>query len=244
MKKFLISIVVILLVFAGANFVLKNKDRYETKTPEALEETEEVTLLVDPALYETKTNKQLSQYFEHNEVYPQFKNVPSEFNKKVEETVLGYFSAQVPGADFPESSPEEYYPREKYEFNSSWTPMQVNESTISFLLRFWGYTGGAHGFSSLMSFNYDVKNQKEVAPRDLFPSDPNYLKTISDYARTDLRRQFGNEGNEDMILAGTEPQEENFSVFTFTPKAITFYFGQYQVAPYAMGESKVVMPRK
>ncbi|OGI90415.1 hypothetical protein A2911_01600 [Candidatus Nomurabacteria bacterium RIFCSPLOWO2_01_FULL_40_15] len=244
MKKLVISIVIILLVFVGANFVLKNKNQYETKTPEASKETKEVTFLINPALYETKTNKQSAQGVEHNEVYPQFKNVPNEFNKKIEETVLGYFSAQVPGDDYTESPPEEYSPREKYEFNSSWTPVQVNESFISFLLRFGGYTGGAHGYSSLTSFNYDVKNQKEIALRDLFPSDPNYLKTISGYARKDLRLQFGKNVEEDMLLAGTELDEINFSVFTFTGDEITFYFNQYQVAPYSMGQFTVTMPRK
>ena len=44
-----------------------------------------------------------------------------------------------------------------------------------------------------------------------------------------------------MILEGTMPEEANFSIFTFVPDAVTVYFAQYQVAPYAMGGSREIM---
>ena len=110
----------------------------------------------------------------------------------------------------------------------------------------------------LISYNYDVMNKKEVDLVDLFPNDPNYLKTISDFSRKDLTIQFKKrlevktkadlQNFQDsvmpMLTDGTTPTIDNFSVSTFTPDNITFYFNQYQVAPYAMGGSTVVMSRK
>ena len=46
-----------------------------------------------------------------------------------------------------------------------------------------------------------------------------------------------------MIEDGTQPKEENFSVFTFTPTTVTLYFGQYQVGPYVLGMPEVELSR-
>ena len=47
-----------------------------------------------------------------------------------------------------------------------------------------------------------------------------------------------------MIESGTEPKEENFSVFTFTPDKVKIYFAQYQVGPYVIGMPEVEVNRK
>ena len=103
--------------------------------------------------------------------------------------------------------------------------------------------GGAHDYHNITSFNYDVASKEEITLKDLFPNDPGYLKTISDFARKDLRSRYKNTLDDAMLSPGTEPKEENFSVFTILPGSITFYFAEYQVAPYALGELKVTMPR-
>jgi len=49
----------------------------------------------------------------------------------------------------------------------------------------------------------------------------------------------------EMINSGTEPKEENFSVFTFTrDRKVKIYFAQYQVGPYAIGMPEVEVDRK
>lgn len=256
MKKLLISFVVVLLLFSGIYLFTKNKSSYQVEDKEEKSSEEErITLLVNPALSENKTYREPTTYATFDVAYPQFEDASDEFNQKIEDLVMegvvnhardaednwkARFETKSPGEKISEF-PEE---KEKLQFYVSWTPVQVNKNFVSILLRLGGYTGGAHGYQNIASFNYDIIGEKEITLSDLFSSDPNYLKTVSEFARKDLHRQFKGGANEEMLLAGTESKIENFSVFTFLPDAITFYFAEYQVAPYAMGGSEVTMPKR
>ncbi|MEK7569452.1 MAG: DUF3298 and DUF4163 domain-containing protein [Patescibacteria group bacterium] len=246
MKTLLIAIVIILLAFAGFQFIIKNRASYEAEIPELKKQAPvEGEVLVDTTLSETKTFNAPTAFATFDVAYPTFKNASVEFNQKIEDLVMSAVAEHKKIAEDTWRAQAETggTPEEKFQFYASWTPVQVNDNYISVLLREGGYTGGAHGYEMLTSFNFDVMGEKEIVLSDLFPGDPNYLKAISEFARKELRRQLKENLNEDMLLPGTEPRDENFSVFSFTPGSLTFYFQQYQVAPYAAGQSKVTMPR-
>jgi hypothetical protein len=81
---------------------------------------------------------------------------------------------------------------------------------------------------------------------DIFSGQENYLQKISDYCVAELAKQITkNAGNTDgaWIQDGAGPVAENFSKFLINKDSITFYFEQYQVAPYAWGNFEVGMPR-
>jgi len=274
-SKFLIPVLIVIIFILILYILVRqntSKNIEEEKTTEFTEETEvvkETPKLIDESLYEEKSYTQPTQYTTFKISYPQFKNTSAGFNKKIEDLVTGGIDAQK--KDSEESWKARYETRspgdkitefpsveEKFYFNVSWKPIQVNDEFISSILTVSGYTGGAHGYENSTSFNYDVINRKEIALADLFPSDPNYLKTISTFSRKNLETQFRKSLNiktkDDeanfkdsvipMLTEGTMPTLDNFSVFTFTEDSITFYFAQYQVGPYTMGEPKVIMPRK
>lgn len=219
--------------------------------------------------YDEVREKETLSYTSYDIRYPQFNNVDPEFNKKIADVVatgkdeFTEFAVDNWKAyretSFEDGDPGEF-PSEPYPFYVKWEPARIDDSYISFVMRIGGYNGGAHGYENIVSFNYDVIGQKEVTLADLFPDDTEYLKTVSDFSRTELLRQFGalfdpanaEEGESvesvmqsltSMLDAGTEPTPENFSVFTFTDTDITLYFSQYQVAPYVYGEQQVTMPR-
>jgi len=152
----------------------------------------------------------------------------------------------------------------KLYLNMNFRVVQANDKYISVLMIIGGYSGGAHGYRNMVSFNYDLSSGKEVKLSDLFPNDKNYLKKISLFSRQDLIKQFiaveSESGAVDlktqedkdafvesmggMLNMGTEPLAENFAVFTFTPEFVELHFTEYQVAPYVMGSFSVSMPRK
>src|SRR3989338_6718945 len=119
MKKILIAVVILLLVFAGLHFVLKNRSVYEEK-PVPAEEAEEVTLLVDPALSETRTYKDSTAYAVFDVAYPAFKNASPEFNQKIEDFVMEAVRNHTQDA---EANGKIQKPEEKYQFYASWTPV-------------------------------------------------------------------------------------------------------------------------
>lgn len=241
-------------------------DRPETKKTE---ESQKEFQLIDMSLVEEKTLTAKTKYGTVTGVYPYFRNAVPSFNDHIKNSIT------IAQAEFENSAKENWQsrmdtamPGEKisqfpdegdFAFMTKVNYVQVNENYISFTIIVAGYSGGAHGYESIISFNYDVKNSKELTMADIFPNDPNYLKTVAQYSRKDLRDQFLNkikradfendgdykmtlDGIDSMLIPGTEPTVENFSVFTIEPGFINIYFTQYQVAAYVYGSQMVKMP--
>lgn len=191
--------------------------------------------------------------------YPQFPVASDAFNGAIREFVRekavahaseaesnwkARVATSLPGDATPEFPPE----GQTLDFSVRWSPEQVNDRYISFVMRYGGYTGGAHGYEEVRTFNYDIAARREMTLRDLFPNDPNYLTTIAEFSRVKLRDRLIESGGTEladassgMLEEGTQPTEENFKNFVFTDNQIIFFFGQYQVAPYAAGEQTVTM---
>jgi hypothetical protein len=124
----------------------------------------------------------------------------------------------------------------------------VNNTAVSVVFRVENYTGGAHGNRAFFALNYNMIEKKEISLADIFPGQTNYLQKISDFCIQDLIKQIkglagGIRVDEVWIRDGASPKVENFSKFLFDEKTVTFYFPPYQIAPYALGDYKVVMQR-
>lgn len=191
---------------------------------------------------------------------PQFSQTSDEFNKKISDAISADIdnfnknasvnyddNLKIYGSEFQETfvygdgSPYYY-------FNVKPTVVQSNENYVSVVVREELYAGGAHPAHNIVSYNYDVKNNEELAVTD-FSS----LQDLSNQARDILTKKFLNDANEtvlddnlkQMLYDGTDVSRlENFNTFTFTPTDLTIYFGEYQVAPYVFGEQEVTIPRR
>lgn len=266
-KKILIVFILALLIILI--FVISNhKTRVEPKTEKDVT-TKVVEGLIVPNTYETKVLNPNSAYLKFDVKYPYFKNADKDFNSKIETLIQGQIQDDIKTsqenwqARYDTQSKGENIPRvpqndaDKFYFSSDFTIVQSNSSYISFVLDYNGFNGGAHGYENKVSYNYDVKNQKNIELKDLFPNYPDYLTYLSTQSRESLKKTFATVSDNDReqataeeiktivndivtsIESGTEPKEENFSIFTFTPDKIKIYFAQYQVGPYAIGMPEV-----
>ncbi len=265
--RILTIIVFLILGFVLYKFgqtFLNNRSAENTK-----QEVKKETNLVDMSFVTEVPLITTSKYGTVSGAYPQFRNADPSFNDKIRNGIViaqsefenntkenwqARYNTRTPGdkiSEFPEPGDMTFSVKTDY--------IQVNVDTISILITIVGYSGGAHGYESLMSFNYNVKSGREIALMDLFPNDANYLTKVSDYSRKDLLAQFTqkiktdnmeNDGDfkmtmeniNSMLIPGTEPTLENFSVFTILPGFVNLYFSQYQVAAYVYGSQMVKMP--
>ncbi len=143
--------------------------------------------------------------------------------------------------------PESYaaYPRE-YSLAIGYETGLVDSKIISIVFSIYSFTGGAHGASYYATLNYNIENKKEIKLADVFAGQTDYVKKISDHCIPDLKQQISErtEGQySGWVQEGAGPKEENFSIFMIKENSIVFYFAQYQVAAYAIGDFKVEMPR-
>ncbi len=190
--------------------------------------------------------------------YPKFSQADESFNKKISDTVMADISV------FKENANDNYQARlqtggdefqkqfadsGQFTYQVTTEVIQSNNQYVSVLIRAGGFSGGAHGYENIFTFNYDVKNKKEITLADLFSNDKNYLKTISGVAQKQLVTKLTtaseqtvlDENMMSMLRDGTDPSKpENFLLFTISDdRVVTIYFSQYQVAPYVYGEQAV-----
>lgn len=107
------------------------------------------------------------------------------------------------------------------------------------------FAGAAHPNDFVEAFNYDVLQNLEIKTlEDIFESNSDYLKIISDVARQDLKEELGEDfaALEDTISSGTLPVEENFSIFTIQRNGLNIIFNSGQIGPYALGVREVKIP--
>ncbi|HLP86715.1 MAG TPA: DUF3298 domain-containing protein [Candidatus Paceibacterota bacterium] len=270
-KPFYIVLVILLLIIIVV--IYKNPKTKE----EAKINNQDVSTVneedVVAGTFETKTLNPDDAYVKIDVKYPYFKNADAGFNLRIENFLKNgieehkniskdnwqaRFETQTAGENIPKVPAKE---EEKFYFYSDYTVIQSNSTYISFVLIYGGYSGGAHGYENRVSYNYDLKNHKDVMLKDLFPNNPQYLNYISERSRESLKKAYATPSEEDkknssqedlkayfdnilsMIDIGTEPKEENFTAFTFTDEKVKIYFGQYQVGPYAIGSPEVEIKR-
>jgi len=101
--------------------------------------------------------------------------------------------------------------------------------------------GAAHPGLYSITVNYDLGQGRELALSDLFLPNSNYLEVISNYCVAELSKQpfFDVPFSE-----GAQPTPENYRNWNITPDGLMITFDEYQVAPYAAGPQKVVVPYK
>jgi hypothetical protein len=192
--------------------------------------------------------------------YPQFKKASESFNRKIGEVVeraihehkksseenwKARYGTAKEGEDLPNFPTKENL----FPLDIKSTIVRNDNRIISFVMYINEFAGGAHGQESIVTFNYDVKKRREIEFNDVMKGDRHFLKKLSTQAREILRTKLANGAevpvesiNEDMLEEGTEPKEENFTLFTLPANSlITFYFSQYQVAPYVFGSTEITL---
>ncbi len=101
------------------------------------------------------------------------------------------------------------------------------------------YTGGAHGLTNRLYYNYDMSNGKLLTETDLFTG--NYKSVLTDL----LIEHIKNDNN------GAEEDFENTywteyiipnGNFYITTESINYVFNPYEIAPYAFGITEVTIP--
>jgi hypothetical protein len=105
------------------------------------------------------------------------------------------------------------------------------------------FTGGAHGLTARSSDSWELCTGKHLSLNDFFDPNANYRQFITD----EITRQaeYNNQQNSGIYFEDYESliiksfDQHNFYL---TPQGITFYFQQYDIAPYSTGIAEFIIP--
>ncbi|MBE0697121.1 MAG: DUF3298 domain-containing protein [Anaerolineaceae bacterium] len=157
------------------------------------------------------------------------------FNKTAEEIVNEEIRGFKEGvAQLPDDTPSGEY---SSSLNISFATTNTNNGILSVLLRISFYSAGAaHPGTYSRVINYNLRDGKELALKDLFSPGSNFLDPISAACLEDLKAR-GVLSWED----GALPKADNYQVWNVTPAGLLITFDEYQVAPYAAGPQAVTV---
>ena len=201
-------------------------------------------------LISVKTISEKDGFFNIQAGYPQFTDVSASFNDKISDLIADRISlfkessennwnarkaTALPGEIIPE------VPEVPFDFIAEWKPVQINEKYLSFAIDIYYFSGGAHGTSETVTFNYDISQKKEITIEDFLGNSQESFESLSQISAQQVAYQLQGMGivmddfMNQMVELGTRPTAENYDSFTFDHNSLKLYFQQYQVAPGAAG---------
>lgn len=255
MKKTIISVVVVIL-FVVALVFLTNYDNPQgpiglVPTPTTASSTNPITIVpVDVSIARDSYLAGISGS------YPSFPQASDRFNTTIKNDVeLGVSEfIKTANTDYEgrlnaegDAFFEEFQSSGMYNYSVRYEVIQSNESFISVAISIEGYSGGAHGYHVVNTYNYDVAKDKTLGILDVYPV-AGGITAIAELSRTELTQKFKDDGVYDeqfigMMNEGTDPANAaNFERFVFDGNNVYVYFTEYQVAPYVYGTTKIHLP--
>lgn len=142
-----------------------------------------------------------------------------------------------------EISKEEPLNSSKYEFKADYK-VTDNNNILGLHLNISEYTGGAHHIRYDKSYYYNKESDEIVSIKDFLEKDTSLdkLANLSYYYvmkySDDNNLNFDKEG----VKEGLSFNLNNFEHFNFIDDGLEFIFPPYQIAYYAAGEIKIVIP--
>lgn len=131
-----------------------------------------------------------------------------------------------------------------WEETGFFTVERPGPNVISITFNIYSFMGGAHGQLLIDVRNYDLKNGKQLDLADLFAEPEKALEILGRISAERLRESLGDDAEEDMIRAGTEPTVANFSNLSLLSNGVAVEFQPYQVGPWAIGQQRVEVSLK
>jgi len=247
MKKLIFLVFSIVVVLLSFTFLQTNKTSQDAKEDMSSSSVNLNDASAQRIILNDKKIKEDTTTYKINGVYPQIsgisdKKIQERINKILEEygqNLVKEFQAEIITInDIPVG--------QKSEIFMDYDILQLSRQMISFKFNISNYTAGAaHPNSFVHAVTYDVINDKPVLGlEDVFESEKDYLKVLSDLSRENMKAQFGTQFDSlrSSIEEGTASNQENFSQFGIARGTFNLYFNPYQVAPYAVGVVEVKIP--
>lgn len=219
-----------------------NKTENKDMAPQALATDEPESASAEQAVYEGVVNRRIqgggNGAPSYNLYYPFLNNPAADavIQAFVDGQALDY-EQDVKDAAQPDGEKPASY--DMWDMSGFYTLSRPNPDVVSVTFNIYSYSGGAHGNVLIRTLNFDLARGKRLEFDDLFAKPENALKLISDLTAKKLRSDLGEDADEDMILAGTEPSLDNFANVTLLADGALIEFQPYQVGPWSIGPQQV-----
>lgn len=228
MPKVIIGVIAVLALGAGAYLLLTNRT-----TTSAQNATTTPSQSASPSLT-TATIKEETDLYKIDIAYPHFgiAQVDAAIDASMRSDAAQFKSEAVA---------IDYLPTAKYEMMGEFDNVTTSKDIASARLVVSRYTGGAHPNATVVGLNFNPQTGSAYTLDDALRMIGMNLQQLSVEAKRQLN---ANVGDWIQFPEGADPTRENYATFVIGEGKVTFYFQQYQVAPYAAGILDISVPRK
>lgn len=101
------------------------------------------------------------------------------------------------------------------------------------------FTGGAHGFTTRLAFNYNLNSGKRIGYKDLFEPCVDYKNIIISEVSRRIEMNPQNYFDDALETVKKFTDEQPFYI---KKRGIVVYYGLYEIAPYAAGIQEFFIP--
>lgn len=107
---------------------------------------------------------------------------------------------------------------------------------ISYIVSSYDFSGGAHGSSAELAFNFNRKSGEIIDEDDIFTEDS--AVELSKLLSARLQSDFAEETYNSLFIKDIEPNGN----FIVSEEGVTYIYGQYEIGPYYLGIIKLTLP--
>ncbi len=134
-----------------------------------------------------------------------------------------------------------YSELDRKRFNESWPPYELivtdtvylsNRNIVSVLYSIYSFTGGAHGMTTFIGYNYDIPNMKIITAKEIFRPE----------ATAEINKLLSGYFKDPYNCFMSKPTLEQASAVNFAFESVIFTYEQYILGPYACGPATVTVP--
>ncbi|MBU5307393.1 DUF3298 and DUF4163 domain-containing protein [Clostridioides mangenotii] len=127
----------------------------------------------------------------------------------------------------------------KFEANTDYKVVKNTKDVLSIIIRYYNYSGGAHGYYEDIAYNIDIKSGKFLRLSDLFLEQSNYKEIINKEIESQIKTlEMENVENKGIYQFKSISDNQKYY---FSGNDIVIYFDLYDIAPYAAGIPEFVI---
>ena len=165
------------------------------------------------------------------------KDIEKYINDKIRKDIMEFYDkSKIEAKNYLSSLPNL---DEKFVANVDFEVKKNSDNILSINVRYYKYSGGAHGYYEDISYNLDMRSGKLLNLSELFKDGSDYKKVIDDEIRRQIENIIKNDKEYEGVYQfnGIKPNNK----FYIQDDNIVIYFDLYEIAPYAAGQPEFLI---
>lgn len=160
------------------------------------------------------------------------KDIEKYINDKIRNDIMNFYNqAQQEAKEYLGKIPSK---DEKFVANVNYEVKKNSDNVLSIIVRYYKYSGGAHGYYEDVPYNLDMINGKLLQLNELFKQNSEYKNVIDSEIRKQIESIIKNDKEYKDVYQFEGIKSDN--KFYIQDDNVIIYFDLYEIAPYAAGQ--------